>query len=171
MSVKINGSGIITGLDADGISAQPVFPGNVLQVVQASTTTQTNISSTSYQDSGLSASITPTSASSKILVFVNQQLRLLRAVNFILYADARILRDATSIFTQLRTVGGRAGVSGDGDLLYYNSFNGLYLDSPSTTSSVTYKTQGRLNTTDNSAALTFQDSSSTSTITLMEIAG
>jgi hypothetical protein len=46
-----------------------------------------------------------------------------------------------------------------------------YLDSPATTSSVTYKTQGRPSTTNNSEEARFQVSSSPSTITLMEIAG
>ena len=42
--------------------------GKVLQVVQATTSTETTVSTTSYTDTGLSATITPTSASSKILV-------------------------------------------------------------------------------------------------------
>jgi hypothetical protein len=46
--------------------------GKVLQVVYGDTTTSTTIASTSYADTGLSASITPSSATSKVLVFCAQ---------------------------------------------------------------------------------------------------
>jgi hypothetical protein len=48
--------------------------GAVIQVVNAISTTQVSTTSTSYVDTGLTASITPTSASSKILVIVNQTI-------------------------------------------------------------------------------------------------
>ena len=46
--------------------------GTVLQVVNGSTNTEATSSSSTWADSGLTASITPTSSSSKILVLVNQ---------------------------------------------------------------------------------------------------
>ena len=49
--------------------------GKVLQVVQATTTTETVISSTTYTDSTISATITPTASTSKILVIVTSSIR------------------------------------------------------------------------------------------------
>ena len=48
--------------------------GTILQVVQGTTTTETSTSSTSFVDTTLTASITPTSASSKILAVVSGPL-------------------------------------------------------------------------------------------------
>jgi hypothetical protein len=75
--------------------------GSVLQVVQATYTTQTSYSSgsTSYTDTGLSATITPKFATSKILIMIIQQAYW--------YDDSapqdagmslQILRGASSIF-------------------------------------------------------------------------
>ena len=70
MSVTISGSGTISGLAATGISDQPVFAGNVLQVIQAQSTAATTTSSTSYVDlTGMSASIT-VKANSKVFIMV-----------------------------------------------------------------------------------------------------
>jgi len=49
--------------------------------------------------------------------------------------------------------------------------NSIYLDSPATTSSTTYKTQAKLSTTANSANATFQNDGAVASITLLEIAG
>jgi hypothetical protein len=168
MSVKINGSGIITGLDADGISAQPVFPGNVLQVVMGSTTTQTNIASTSYQDSGLSATITPTSASSKILIIVSQCLNSFSGDSAVRLQDVRLLRNSTEISTKTNRAYAALGSNGFVETAINADF--AVLDSPNTTSAVTYKTQGNISSTANSALIQYQSGNTQSTITLMEIA-
>ena len=74
------------GLSADSVTTAKIADdavtaakatgfGKVGQVIQASTTTATNVASTSFADTGLSASITPTSTSSKVLVIVNQNTR------------------------------------------------------------------------------------------------
>ena len=52
--------------------------GNVLQVVAATESTGVTTTSQSYQDTGLSASITPSATSSKILVIVSQNIRVHR---------------------------------------------------------------------------------------------
>ena len=59
--------------------AAPAGGGKVLQVVSGTYSTNTSIASTTFTDSGLSLSITPTSATSKILVLVTQQMKLNRA--------------------------------------------------------------------------------------------
>ena len=155
----------------DGITGADLPAGSVLQVVQATYSTEVSISSTSYTDTGLSATITPTSATSKILVVVNQQMYSDITANTILRVDAQIVRETTPVFEQTGCVGGRAGVGNTSDVLNYGSFNGVYLDSPSTTSATTYKTQVQTSTTGSGAQVVVSDSGSTSSITLMEIAG
>ena len=68
MGITIDGAGTITGLDADGISAQPVFPGNVLQVVRATDSANRSTTSTSFVDAGISVTITPTRSDSAIML-------------------------------------------------------------------------------------------------------
>jgi hypothetical protein len=147
------------------------FPaGSVLQVVQATTTTLTNTTSTTFADTSLSASITPTSASSKILVIVSQLMVVSRQTNVYNAVQALLLRDSTTIQNAGRVLLLSAGVSGNGFWELAGRVNLTYLDSPSTTSSVTYKTQFAVEVTANSGAASAQPQSSPSTITLMEIA-
>jgi len=110
--------------------------GKVLQVVQATTTTALNTSSTSYQNTSLSASITPSATTSKVLV-IAMQVATIQA------------SDRRSIHTLFRgTVSGTDLSAGTTDGLTTASnqtggssnypFSMQYLDSPSTTSSTTY---------------------------------
>jgi len=151
--------------------------GNVIQVVQGTTNTQVSISgTTAYTDSGLSASIIPSSSSSKILITVNQQVYIYRATGSVT-AGVRLLRNSTTIFSPFTDPTGPLEPyleAGNSNAFYYSYRHPIvFLDSPATTSSVTYKTQGALRNTANSQVLVFQASdtiSGTSTITLMEIA-
>jgi hypothetical protein len=147
----------------------PAAGGKVLQVVQATTTTRVDIASATFTDSGLSATITPSSVSSKILVLTNQQAAIFRATAES-FARIRLLRDATVIFNDAST-GYSAGVYGQNlgqiELVTYINMN--YLDSPATTSAITYKAQGRAETTSNSGEVAFNKFSNTGTIILMEI--
>jgi hypothetical protein len=151
--------------------AAPAGGGKVLQVVTASTTTSTTVASTSYTDTTLTATITPTSATSTILVMVSQysyQGRVNQSVN----ANIRILRDSTAIYgdsfysSRLAVIGSPTGVTEIYLGLYTNY---IYRDSPATTSAITYKTQGKVSTTADSASVIYQDNSTPSTITLLEI--
>jgi hypothetical protein len=150
--------------------SQPPPPagGKVLQVVQASTTTNTTIASTSYQDTSITLSITPTSATSKILVVINAAGTIFRS-GATVYGQAQIVRGATSI--QIFLDYARNHVNSIGNI-FTPSF--LYLDSPNTTSSTTYKLQAKVDNTSNSGNVTFQEilpnGTQRSTITLMEIA-
>jgi hypothetical protein len=143
--------------------------GKVLQVVQGTYSTATTIATNTYTDTGLSLSITPTSATSKILVMINQQFTYSRSANDGGVA-IQILRGATSVFAsgsdntwenqQGSVASYRVGIVGAL----------MYLDSPATTSATTYKTQGRSQRTSLSAQVVFQEASDkTSVITLMEI--
>jgi hypothetical protein len=140
--------------------------GKVLQVVQATTTTATTITSTSFTDSALSATITPTSATSKILVLVNQRTYIERN-NTSVNMATQVLRGATVVYLQeFASNQYAAGTSAVGLGTYINS---NYLDSPATTSAITYKTQGRLSSTADSAQLIFQFGPAISSMILMEI--
>jgi hypothetical protein len=144
--------------------------GKVLQVVQGSYSTSTTVASTTMTDTGLSLSITPTSATSKILIMVNQNWYVERN-SYEIGHTMRILRGATEVFASGST--GSAGYQyvnigtptiGAGGTVTFS-----YLDSPATTSSTTYKTQGRASTTASAGQVIYQNGSGVSMITLMEI--
>ena len=63
-----NGTILTTGSSGQSIPKAALPTGSVLQVVQGSYSTQTTTTSTTYVTTNLSATITPTSASSKILI-------------------------------------------------------------------------------------------------------
>ena len=169
--------GTITSSDlASGVG------GKILQIVSTTKTDTFSTSTTgSYVDiTGLSVSITPTSASSKILVMWNVQFGHASTVSGVVL---RIMRDATPI-----SIGDQVGTNrlrGTSPMftLYSNTNNttsvqsGTYLDSPSTTSSITYKAQGSITGSTYYINRTGEyndgnyESTGTSTITVMEIAG
>ena len=170
----------ITLPDATGTiltsATTPGFPaGSVLQVVSSTYSTYTTISSTSFTDTGLSASITPTSASSKILIIVSQQTTVVRNSNTLTAGYTNLVRGSTQIWLGTRNPVLNAGTSTDGNIISGTQQGIIYLDSPATTSLTTYKTQGKISSTTNSGTYRvndYQDTSgeTVSTITLMEIA-
>jgi len=134
--------------------------GKVLQVVSGTYATQQVIASTSYSDTGLSLSITPTLNTSKVLVLVTQNAGASRGVVNIGYYT-QLLRGATS----LQELDNQNISSSD----THAPISFSYLDSPATTSATTYKTQGKCTTTANSASAFYQISGIMSTIVLLEI--
>jgi len=142
--------------------ADAVGLGKVLQVVGATDNTQKDTSSTSYADTGLSASITPASTSNKVLIIVHHggllkessnnagKLQLLRGTSAIHMFENDFARDGG---TGLNAVGGSGTV---------------HLDSPSSTSSTTYKTQIACSVTAASTVRSGQNNA-VATMTLMEI--
>jgi hypothetical protein len=136
--------------------------GNVLQVVQGTTTTNTSTTSTSYVNTSLSASITPSSSSSKILIIVSQNLFISDGIASGAMIDVNIVRASTQVIdfvAQLNRFPSTNAVSG--------TYSYQYLDSPSTTSATTYKTQFKSQT---GASVQTQYASCPSVITLLEIA-
>ena len=147
----------------------PAAGGKVLQVVHADTTTDTTVASTTPTDTTLSATITPTSATSKILVIVAQNAGV-QSASQNSYSQMRLMRGATEIWasgTEMLTSDGGTTAGGSNNVVTMQSI--VYLDSPSTTSATTYKTQGYVNSTANSNAFRAQRTSSRSNIILMEI--
>lgn len=135
--------------------------GKVLQVVSATTATLTSNSTSTYADTTLSATITPTSATSKILVIATHVIEK-TAGNANNGVNLRLVRGATAltVFSVYNTYSGTAI-----QLVGSGSVN--YLDSPATTSATTYKTQ--FMNPNNTAGVNVQPNNSDSYITLMEI--
>ena len=151
------------GVAVTGLSKASLPTGSVLQVVQGSTTTTATNSTETYADTNLAASITPTSATSKILVMVTQSYSK-SAGNTANALNLRLLRDATNLGQFAYVVGYTNSA-----LVMYGSTSFQFLDSPATTSSITYKTQFCNNVAAATVAVQ-ADSIGRSTITLMEIA-
>ena len=152
---------------------------SILQVVSTAKTDLFSMSSGTFADvTGLSVTITPTSATSKILVNVSVHGQGIAATSALI---GRILRDSTAI-----GIGGAEGsrtratfgntIANGGSIIINNAVT--FLDEPATTSSLTYKVQVR---SDNPGQLVYVNRSSTdtdsdlfartiSTITVMEVA-
>jgi hypothetical protein len=187
MAVIINAStstGLVQSADTSGIiqfqsngstkatlnSSGFSYPGGVVQVVSTTKTDTFSTSSTSYTDlTGLSVSITPTSATSKVLVFytvngkqtTTPSMRLVRNSTAICIADSWGGNQSTAGTFQ-----------GGPDTNQTTQIAGNFLDSPATTSATTYKVQ----VITDSGTVYYNRSPSdyytryTSTITVMEIA-
>jgi hypothetical protein len=138
--------------------------GNVIQVVNAQTTTQVEASFASATDLGLSASITPSSSSSKILVLVSANGLGSRGADW----NGWVVRGSTNIGAFGNYIAANTTTTG-----FWGASVGI-LDSPATTSSTTYKLQGIRQS--GSTNCIFNISTGTagtgtiSTITLLEIA-
>jgi len=139
--------------------------GTVLQVVNATYATEVSSSSSTYADTGLTASITPTSSSSKILILVNQN-GVYKAGTGTSFngCSIQLLRNSTV----LAKIADSYAYTGSLIDNISGQCSSSYLDSPATTSSVSYKTQ--FMATQNTASVKVQAGSAVSTITLLEIA-
>lgn len=110
--------------------------GKVLQVVQGTVLTgDVSTASTTYADLGLSVSITPSSASSKVLVLTSLTGCAKRGTaNGLL---TKLLRDSTQIMLS------DGGYTADAARINFGTVALNYLDAPATTSATTYKVQLR----------------------------
>lgn len=152
--------------------ATPASGGKVLQVVSNTYATSTSVSTTTWTDTGLSASITPSATTSKILVLVSHNFYANRASNYA-GGGVRLLRGSTKIYGDDNASGGYQNfwfeIQGATNTSYYMQWSASYLDSPATTSSTTYKSQISLYTTGNSHSITAQPGNTASSIILLEI--
>jgi hypothetical protein len=145
------------------IDASLVGKGIVLQVINAVVNTETINNSDTFADTGLTASITPASTSNKILVIAN--VAGVGKANAT-YVHLKLLRDSTDLVADFDTRGGYTASTATNKI---GSCSVTYLDSPSSTSSLAYKTQ--LKSGADIAYAQTGDSNGKSSITLMEIAG
>ena len=122
--------------------------GHVVQVVYAETDTRQSLTSTSYTDlTGMTATITPFSATNKILVQVCLNIG---HQNVAMNISCRLLRGSTNIFAGTDTSNKQGFVQTEANVSGYQyeikNFTATTLDAPSTTSATTYKVQGLINT-------------------------
>ena len=170
MALELNGTtgvslvqdGVVTAADlaSGAITASALPTGSVLQVVNSTSSSYVSTGTTAYVDTGLSASITPSSASNKVLVLINEGRCF---TNGLTQIGLKLLRDSTELIVYRYTLDANGNTRIDSVLSY------SYLDSPSGTSSVTYKT--RFNNEQGTSAVGVQAGNSIASITLMEIAG
>jgi hypothetical protein len=156
--------------------------GKILQVVQGVKTDTTTITAATYQDiSDLAVSITPSSATSKILVFT----QVCAAYSGVEAGKTMSLfRGATNLFVpsspgSRQSAGFASTQTASAGDIQVESFS--FLDSPNTTSSTTYSVKGLVTTVTAGNSLfinrsrTDNDNSgfsrTISTITVMEVAG
>ena len=157
----------LKGLSSGGNANKIIVPsgqelhavGHVIQVVNGSLATGVTNSTETYADTGVTATITPKFATSKILVNVH----IMGCENAVASSGIflKLLRGSTDLSEWAKYVG------------YVSTFannhpNTSYLDSPSTTSATVYKVQMRRGTGSGNAYI--NANSCISTITLMEIA-
>jgi hypothetical protein len=147
-----------------GIAAASMPAGSVLQVVTGTTSTAASTTSTTFQDTGLTATITPTSSTSKILIIAALGDVSSNNSGSNNGVTTRILRGATQVGANTS----QQWCYGVFANQFINSGNMNYLDSPATTSSTTYKIQFRAQGAGPTVEV-MRDSTQGS-ITLMEIA-
>jgi hypothetical protein len=148
--------------------AAPAGGGKVLQMVSTAATSTTTISSTSFTDTGMTATITPTSASSKILIITNANVYCYRnSASGAMGVGFKLLRGATDLMTRdYLTFFNFTLASGGKE--WVTEVSPIYVDSPASTSSLTYKCQGRAIVTSEGGNCQFSNSG-TSTMILLEI--
>jgi hypothetical protein len=172
LAVGTNGYTIVAdSAEATGIKwAAVAAGGKVLQVVGATYGTATNIASTTMTDTGLSVSITPSATSSKVLVLVSQHIMFFRNAKQAA-GGMRLVRGSTEIFevNGSQDIALIAEGTGWTDAYFGASHSMVYLDSPSTTSSTTYKVQAKCANTANGGIALCQYLNADSSIIALEI--
>jgi len=141
---SISGSGTVTlGSSGDTITAAGTMGSGMGKIGQVVTTVKTDTDSTtatSFNDiSGMSVAITPSTTSSKILVFVNVHAGW--STNY--SASFSLVRDSTQIYMGDASSSRTRAYYGGQTKENRQSFTAgaVYVDSPSTTSATTYKVQ------------------------------
>ena len=183
MPITINGTGTISGVSATGLTtAQTVSAsdittgtlpkaqlptGSVLQVVNGLYSTQVSTTSTTFVTTNLTATITPSSSSSKILAIYS-----FGDVGCIPPSDGAafaLYRNGSAIGQPLNSRVNYNDTSATESQMI-TAVSGTYFDSPSSTSALTYTIFVRNNSGGGTTTQVFRDGTQGS-ITLMEIAG
>ena len=151
-------------LRGDNSWAIPTGNGKILQVVSATYATEvSSTDSSSWTDSGLSLAITPSSTSSKVLFIISQHAFVTRSSS-LARGLFRVLRGSTTVFDSANWTINMQQTGSDLSHSTMLSFTGL--DSPSSTSALTYKSQIL---PEASTTIKAQQSNHPSTITLLEV--
>ena len=184
MAITINGSGTIGGVsvgglpdgivDTDMLASAAVTSakvgslgtsnlpaGSVLQVVQATQSTNVTTTGTTLIDTGLSVNITPSSSSSKVLIHLHQHIYINSDNGF----GWQLLRDSTELYYFWNVIHTQTA----GNNYQFHPF--VYLDSPATTSQITYKTKFQSRDSGDLAGVSDNSRANNCVIIAMEIAG
>ena len=155
---QLRNLGIVTNA---GISTTKLGAGAVLQVTQITSGISISTSSTSFVTTGIEHSITPSSASNKILIMIQGYGG---TFNFVSAQTTylAIFKGATQLYTSSCTFNSNNNQA--------NSFSLIFLDSPATTSSTTYTLRFRINGAGATAEIR-PDGISETSVLLMEIKG
>ena len=179
-TAKLAADAVTTAKIATNAIRDEMPAGSVLQTIQDSKTDTSSISSTSFTDIGLSVTITPKAASSKFLIRV---ILFGYAGHYV--GKNRVMRDSTELGRATSASNRPAEAlpfsqapSGDGAIMEVST---EILDSPNTTSAITYKVQSAnradgvqtlyINRSEVDRNTTSYDPRAVSYITVMEIAG
>ena len=150
------------GLSWTTVSSTP----RIGQVVTATTTSTTSTAGSGYIDvSGLSVTITPTLATSKILVVSSFGLTASSGSGLYFTGQVQLLRGSTSL--QASLAGGYYPNGGGVNTAAYIPYSIQYVDSPATTSATTYKMQ--INNVIGAATFQANGAGTSVQITAMEI--
>ena len=145
--------------------------GKVLQVVQATSSTQTNTTATSYGNTTLSGSITPSATDSKILLLISQTMDTQSNTTQNTAIALKVVQTISATDTDIYENTAFMKINADYGAFGYSQTRGTYavniLDSPSTTSAVTYKTM--MKNVNSGGSATAQSGNQPSHIILMEI--
>jgi hypothetical protein len=141
--------------------ATPAGGGKVLQVISATYSTETQNATSTYADTNLTATITPTLATSKILALVGHHQNFKSASNSSSGLKIKLMRGATQLAEVMNLLHTSSALQNHGALTF------VFLDSPATTSATTYKTQFCNNA--NASYVAVQVDNTLSSIVLLEI--
>jgi hypothetical protein len=162
--VGADSSAVTSSLDYKVAQLEAISHGKILQVVTGTYSTTTSTTSTSYVDSNLQATITPTSATSKIVVMTFGRLTNVR-FGTPAGASVQLLRGATILEAWPDVV--YSDIGGASLVVASGTHQVVYEDSPATTSATTYKLQFKSVNASNTAKM--HDGDTTSTMILMEV--
>ena len=169
-------------LKSQGADTVPVFAaaaggGKILQVVSSVQAggTVTNSSSDTWEATGNSGAITPSATSSKILVLSTDYFNILRSTTSnIVRGGIRLVQTISASDTTLtgnHNEGINLEIGSSTWIEYHSRWVINWLDSPSTTSEVTYSTEGNNRYNTNSGELRTNIATNPSSIIMLEIDG
>jgi hypothetical protein len=164
-----NGYGLVARSgNTGGMTWEALGGGKLLQVVSGSFSTEKDMNSASYVDTDITLNITPSATSSKIMVIATINADYYRNRNDFQNGYLNLLRGSTSIKYNVLQIGLHSNTTNG---YVYVPFDGAMsvLDSPSSTSQLTYKVQAKVSNTSYNTNMRVNGNAGVSTITLMEI--
>ena len=162
-------SGLIASVSGASLTGTQNIPkatlptGSVLQVVQGTVASSTSTASTSFVYAGLTASITPSSASNKVLIITSITSAYIsisgQSINFTVYRNgSNIAPTGSGLQQNLIQLYSTASAA-------QSNLSNSILDSPATTSAITYSIYFAANT----GTVYYNANNQTSYIQLLEI--